>query len=87
MFCAKGEEAQQGWELGEVSVKERWESREAARPALSRESGRARAQPLTGRAWAQPLTGERRAWAQPLTRERGKGERAGCTAPAPQGKD
>lgn len=78
MFCAKGEEAQQGWELGEVSVKERWESREAARPALSRESGRA---------WAQPLTGERRAWAQPLTRERGKGEWAGCTAPAPQGKD
>lgn len=67
MFCAKGEEAQQGWELGEVSVKERWESREAARPALSRESGRA--------------------WAQPLTGERGKGEWAGCTAPAPQEKD
>lgn len=61
MFCAKGEEAQQGWELGEVSVKERWEGREAARPALSRESA--------------------------ATGERGKGEQAGCTAPAPQGKD
>lgn len=61
MFCAKGEEVQQGWELGEVSVKERWESREAARPALSSESA--------------------------ATGERGKGEWAGCAAPAPQGKN